>query len=94
MLTTVGPSACATGTRHEQTGCAVDQHRARAALAFAAAFLRTGQAEILAQHIQQTRHRMRVDVNLGAVQSEAHVDEHAREWPEPLERRGQSDEAR
>ncbi len=36
----------------------VQQHRARAALAFAAAFFRAGQMHLLAQHIQQARHRI------------------------------------
>ena len=37
---------------------AVDQHRARAALAFAAAFFRAGQRAVLAQHVEQALHRM------------------------------------
>ena len=35
----------------------VDEHRARAALAFAAAFLRSGEPDILAQHVEQPRMR-------------------------------------
>ena len=38
---------------------AVDEHRARAALAFAASFLGAGQPAVLAQHVEQTLHRMR-----------------------------------
>ena len=49
--------------RHEARAhrLAVDEHRARAALAFAAAFLRAGEAALLAQHVEQPRHRMRVE---------------------------------
>src|SRR5262249_26794073 len=48
---------------------AADQHRAGAALAFAAAFFGTGQAEICAQHIQQAL-AARLDADLAAIQSE------------------------
>ena len=62
--------------RRDETGAhrrAVDQHRARAALAFTAAFLGAGEAALLAQHVEQPRHRMRVDVRGRAVQREAHA---------------------
>ena len=47
---------------------AVDQHRAGAALALAAAVLRAGQSQVLAQHVQQRplrigRHRARLTVH-------------------------------
>jgi len=47
---------------HEATvhDLAVDSHRARAAFAFAASLLCSGQAELLAQDIQQTLHRKRL----------------------------------
>ena len=50
------PAACADGTRQLTTACAVEQHRAGAALAFAAAFLGAGQREVLAQHVEQALH--------------------------------------
>ncbi len=52
---------------------AIDQHRAGAALAFAAAFLGAGQATRLAQHVEQARQRRRVDANTLSVQRELHV---------------------
>src|SRR5205814_9227259 len=36
---------------------AADQHRARAALALAAALLRSGEPAVLAQHVEQALHR-------------------------------------
>ena len=63
------------GDRHQTGvhGLAVDQHRARAALAFAASFLRAGQTAVFAQHIEQALHRMRVSrYNALAVQRETH----------------------
>ena len=52
-VTTSCPSACAARTRHEQTSVAVEEHRARAALALLAGVLRAGQAEPLAQREEQ-----------------------------------------
>src|SRR6185436_13445538 len=52
---------------------AVDQHRARAALAFAAAFLGAGQVTVFAQHVEKPRHRVRADISAFAVQREAHA---------------------
>ena len=37
---------------------AVDEDRARAALAFTAAFFRAGETEVLAQHVEETFQRM------------------------------------
>src|SRR6476659_10499257 len=39
---------------------AVNENRTGAALAFAATFLRSGQVQLLAQYVEQARHRMRV----------------------------------
>jgi hypothetical protein len=62
-----------------QTGvhrAAVEQNRARAALAFATAFLGAGQAAVVAQHIKQTRAAGHVERDRAAVQCEAnrHAD--------------------
>src|SRR5581483_4561014 len=46
---------------------AVNDHRTRAALAFAAAFLRPGQPQILAQHVEQPLQGRRVNFAGGAV---------------------------
>ena len=55
IVVTRAPWTCATGTRHEFTGSPSTEHRARAALAFAAAFLGAGQSALLAQHVEQPR---------------------------------------
>ena len=63
------------GGRH-QAGAdrfAVDQDGAGAALPLAAPFLGAGEAAVLAQHVEQPRHRRDVDVDLAAVQGEAHA---------------------
>ena len=54
---------------HEATvnDLAVDNHRAGAAFAFSATFFRARQVQLLTQHIQQTLHRIRVKLSLGAV---------------------------
>lgn len=51
------------GNGHETTvdDSPVDHYRARAALPFAAALFRSGQAKLFTQHIQQPLHRIRVD---------------------------------
>ena len=59
------------GTRQLFTSCAVEQHRAGAALALAAAFLGAGQAQLLAQHVEQPRHRVRLDGHAAAVHAAA-----------------------
>src|SRR5204863_1247876 len=61
--------------RHETRvdGQAVNQHGTGAALAFATPFLRTGEVAGFAQHVEQTRHRMRAHVPALAVQREAHA---------------------
>ena len=56
---------------------AVDEDRARAALAFAAALLRAGQPEVLAQDVEQAAHPGHVDLGRGAVDREP-VRGHAR----------------
>src|ERR1043166_5789705 len=53
---------------------AVDQHRARAALAFAAAFLRAGEAALLAQYVEEPAHWIGVDLGRLSVQREAHAE--------------------
>ena len=55
---------------------AVKEHGARAAFAFAAAFLGTGETTILAQHIEQPFHRMRLNARALPVQNKKH-DAHA-----------------
>ena len=47
------PCACAAGTRHDITACAVEPDRAGAALALGAAFLGAGQPGVLAQRVEQ-----------------------------------------
>ena len=61
--------------RHEARidGKAVNQHCARAALAFATPFLRARETAVLSQHVEQTRHRMRANVGAFTVQREAHA---------------------
>ena len=49
---------------------AVDQHRARAALALAAALLGAGQAQVLAQHVEQAAHARGVQLDRRAVDGE------------------------
>src|SRR6185295_5728616 len=49
---------------------AFHHHRAGAALAFAASFLRAGQAEALAHHVEQALHRMAVHLDRLAVEGE------------------------
>ena len=53
IVTTLRPSTAPASTRHELTGHAVEQHRAGAAGALAAAELRAGQAEVVAQHARR-----------------------------------------
>jgi hypothetical protein len=52
--------------RHEATinDRAIDHHRTRAALAFAAAFFRAGQMKLFAQHVEQTLHGISVKRSL------------------------------
>src|SRR2546421_4418267 len=52
---------------------AVDEHGARAAFAFAAAFFRSRQPEVLAKDIEQPRHRVGVDTDAAPVQRELHA---------------------
>src|SRR5262249_11797105 len=52
---------------------AVDQHGARAALAFAAALLRAGEPEVLAQHVEQALERVDVEHARLAVHDELHA---------------------
>ena len=61
IVVTRVPATCASGHQARVHRHAVDQHRAGAALPFAAAFLGAGQPAVLAQHVEQPRHRMRVD---------------------------------
>src|SRR5207237_9663326 len=51
---------------------AVDQHRAGAALALAAAFFRAGEAEIFAQDVEQTFQRRRLETARDPVDGEFH----------------------
>ena len=59
-VTTSRPSAWPAATRQAQTGSAVEVDRARAALALLAGVLRAGQAEPLAQHVEQALARPHV----------------------------------
>src|SRR4051812_13745625 len=51
---------------------AIDEDRARAALAFAAALFRAGEAEVFAEHVEQPLQGRRVEHPLGAVDGEPH----------------------
>ena len=66
------PSSSATGVTHENTALAVDHHRAGAALAEAAAELRAVQLEVVAQHVEQRRLGIGVDLVALAVDVEAY----------------------
>jgi hypothetical protein len=46
-------------TVHDTT---IDDDRTRAALAFTATFLRAGELELFAQHVEQARHRKDVEL--------------------------------
>src|SRR5512142_1438148 len=61
--------------RHEAGAdrLAVHEHGARATLAFAASFFRSRELALLADHVQEPRHGMRVDVGDDAVQRESHT---------------------
>src|SRR5262249_49549899 len=52
---------------------AVDEHSAGAALAFAAALLRSGQAAVLAQRVEQALHGMNRQARALAVQDQLHA---------------------
>src|SRR5262245_25396093 len=52
----------------------IDEYRACAALALAAAFLGACQSQVHAKNVEQARHRVHRDVDRAAVYSEAHVD--------------------
>ena len=52
-VTTSRPCACAASTRQEHTSFAVEVDRARSALALLACVLRSGEAEMLAQRVEQ-----------------------------------------
>ena len=52
-VTTSRPCACAASTRHEHTRQAVEVDRTRSALALLARVLRSGEAEMLAQGVEQ-----------------------------------------
>ena len=60
------------GVTQDNTGLAVDDHGARAALAEPAAEFRGIELEIPAQHVKQRRARIGIDVVLGAVNVELH----------------------
>src|SRR6185295_12521360 len=64
--------ALALEERHEtgEDRLAVHHHRAGAAFAFAAAFLRAGEAEVLAEHVEQAFHRMAFRFDRLAVEGE------------------------
>jgi len=63
------------GDGHEARvhGSTVHQHRAGPTLAFAAPFLGSRQAAVLAQDVEQTFQRMHLDAVSPAVEREAHV---------------------
>ena len=60
---TACPSTWQTGHQAGVDHRAVDQHRAGAALALAAALLGAGQAEVLAQHVEQPAHAGDLDLD-------------------------------
>jgi hypothetical protein len=51
----------------------VDEYGARATFAFATSFFGTGQPAVLAQHVQETLHRMSIESSPFAVQHQVHV---------------------
>ncbi len=67
MVRTCRPGSRAIGVRQENTACAVHHHRARAALAEAAAELGAVQPELVAQDIQQRRVGIGFDVMRAAI---------------------------
>ena len=63
------------GRRRDQTRAhrlAVDEHRARTALSLAASLLRARESAFVAEHVEQARHRMRLDFVRVTVQRELH----------------------
>ena len=58
---------------HEQTGSPSIITVQAPHSPFAAAFLGAGEPAVLAQHVEEARHRMRVDVGRRTVQREAHA---------------------
>ncbi len=58
MVVTALPSAWAASVRQASTRCAVDMHGAGAALALVAALLGAGQAEMIAQGVEQRDTRL------------------------------------
>ena len=56
-----GAADLPTGVTHERIAWPFDDHRAGAALAEAAAELRTAQLEVVAEHVEQRRRRIDVD---------------------------------
>ena len=61
-VVTLRPSHCADRDEARVDDLAVEHHRARAALALAAAFLRAGEAQVLAQHVEQPLPRRDLDL--------------------------------
>src|SRR5687768_17062092 len=57
-------------TRHD--GIAIDEYRARTTLAFATPLFRAGQSAVLAQHVEQPPHGMRVHLHFAPVEYESH----------------------
>jgi hypothetical protein len=69
--------------RHEAAvhEASVDQHGARAALAFAASLLRACQTQIDSQRVKQAHHRMSAQLDVGAVHAKSDRSRHVRLRP-------------
>ena len=78
MVVTLRPCAAAASVRHDSYAPPVDQHRAGAALAVVASFLRAGQAEMLAQHIEQRGAHIEREPMIPAVDVQRGIDGFAR----------------
>ena len=70
-----------------QTGLAVEQHRAGAAIAGIAADLGAGEAEFVAQHGGKPARRRRRDLDLAAVEDEARAGRNGQHVRAPPRRR-------
>ena len=77
MVSTSRPSASWASIRQELTGSAVEQHRAGAALAGAAAVLGAGKADLVADDLEQRALRVDEEMMLVAVDRDVQLPLHA-----------------
>jgi hypothetical protein len=68
----LGPLDLRKGHEAGANGLSVQQHGTGATFPFPTTFLRPGQPALLAQHVEQPSHRVRVDVDRPAVERETH----------------------